>query len=1085
MKRIRYVWIGLLALCVLPGWSQSRQAKKIGDFIESTSYNEHKRGAGRRLQYTPDGDDFVCVNGKNRFTRALYGSWSPFRLETSDRPVFAAYDKKASKNIRFRLRCGTSVLDLDSLEFCEARYTAGRRTYLLKDPAWQEGQVHVSVLAFPDADGAVWKFETENMPSDAVLHCYISEIRAEKLNRNGDMGADPPGCFEAPEHPEQLKQYDLPLGKEAYLILEDLDLRIPALTEGRRLYDKSEKARVDLVSRVRFNTPDPYINTLGGTLVAAADGIWDGEVWLHGAVGWRMPLTGWRAAYTGDALGWHDRARTHFDAYAASQVTDIPNTIPHPAQDSALHLARSVKKWGTPQYSNGYICRNPHRNNQMHHYDMNLCYMDELLWHLNWTGDVDYARKMWPVITRHLAWEKLNYDPDNDGLYDAYACIWASDALYYNSGAVTHSSAYNYRANKWAAEIAAKIGEDPEPYRKEAEKILQAMNKRLWMADKGHWAEFQDFMGHKRLHESAAVWTIYHAIDSETADPFQAYQATRYVDTSIPHIPVKGEGLPDEGYETVATTDWLPYSWSINNVAFAEVMHTALAYFQAGRADSGFKLLKSSVLDGMYLGDSPGNWGQVSFYDAARGECYRDFGDPIGVASRLLIQGLFGVLPDALNGKVVIRPGFPMDWDKASLETPDVAYSFERNGDRDIYKVSGHFVKPLEIDLQLNVRKDKIGSLKVNGEETGWSPVPSANGYPVISVKVPAGIPDAEIVIEWVGNELVRLAGEEKVVEAGSSLVLGVPSGVAVSEVYDPQHVFGSHDADANRFSATVNSVYGHHTAFLKTRQGDMEWWQPVNLLVPERKEIKPDFADIDVEACRMVDMDRYLNDSVTSIFKEQYFSPRSPYTTLQLPVQGIGEWCHPLISAMIDDSGLRSLIEDNQFVTALGIPFRLMKEGNNIAFTSLWDNYPERISVPLSGKASHAYLLLAGSTNHMQCRIANGVVRVDYTDGSSDSLILTNPDNWCPIEQDFYVDGAAFTVPEPRPYRLHLKSGKVSRDLGKELGITGVYGREIDGGAGVLLDLPLAAGKELKSLTLETLANDVVIGLMGVTLQE
>lgn len=167
-----------------------------------------------------------------------------------------------------------------------------------------------------------------------------------------------------------------------------------------------------------------------------------------------------------------------------------------------------------------------------------------------------------------------------------------------------------------------------------------------------------------------------------------------------------------------------------------------------------------------------------------------------------------------------------------------------------------------------------------------------------------------------------------------------------------------------------------------------------------------------------------------------------------------------------------------------MGIPFRLMKEGNNIAFTSLWDNYPDRISIPLSGKASHAYLLLAGSTNHMQCRIANGIVTVEYADGTSDRLTLTNPDNWCPIEQDFYVDGAAFTVPDPRPYRLHLKSGKVSRDLGKELGITGVYGREIDGGAGVLLDMPLSSGKDLKSLTLETLANDVVIGLMGVTLQ-
>lgn len=184
------------------------------------------------------------------------------------------------------------------------------------------------------------------------------------------------------------------------------------------------------------------------------------------------------------------------------------------------------------------------------------------------------------------------------------------------------------------------------------------MNERLWLPGKGHWAEYQDFMGHKRVHESAAVWTIYHAIDSETANPFQAYQATRYIDTAIPHIPVTAHGLKENGYATIATTNWLPYSWSVNNIAFAEVMHTALSYFQAGRAEAGYKLLKSSVLDGMYLGDSPGNFGQISFYDAARGECYRDFGDPIGVASRVLIQGLFGILPDALNQQIILGRAF-------------------------------------------------------------------------------------------------------------------------------------------------------------------------------------------------------------------------------------------------------------------------------------------------------------------------------------------------------------------------------------------------------------------------------------------
>lgn len=226
------------------------------------------------------------------------------------------------------------------------------------------------------------------------------------------------------------------------------------------------------------------------------------------------------------------------------------------------------------------------------------------------------------------------------------------------------------------------------------------------------------------------------------------------------------------------------------------------------------------------------------------------------------------------------------------------------------------------------------------------------------------------------------------------------------------------------------------------------------------------------------------FNASVTDIYRVEYLSPRSPYTTLQLPKQGIGEWCHPKLWADINDSGTRSLVRDGLLSTSLGVTFRTPAQGRNIAFTSLWDNYPDSLRLPLSGRASRAYLLLAGSTNHMQCHIANGVVRVHYTDGTSDSLELVNPDNWCPIEQDFFVDGAAFRLSSPRPYRLHFQSGRVSDDLGKELGITGVYGRSIEGGAGILLDMPLDPRKELSHLTLETLSNDVVIGLMGVTLQ-
>lgn len=941
---------------------------------------------------------------------------------------------------------------------------------------------------------------------------------------------------------------------------------LAAYSELRTCFEQAEAQRSRIAQTVQIHTPDPCFNTLGGALSIAADGVWEPDSWLHGAVGWRMRLTGWRAAYTGDALGWHDRARRHFDGYAASQVTDVEPAIPHPAQDTALNLARALKKWGTPMYSNGYICRNPNQTGVMHHYDMNLCYIDELLWHFSWTGDTGYVRKMWPVLERHLAWEKRNFDPDGDGLYDAYCCIWASDALQYNSGGVTHSSAYCYRANRMAAEIARKIGKDPKPYADEAEKIRKAVDGNLWMGKLGRWAEYKDFMGHKRLHPDAAVWTVYHAIDAGLGDPFQAYQATRYVDTEIPHIPVRARGLKDEGYAVVSTTSWMPYSWSVNNVAFAEINSTALAYWQSGRYEEAFHLFKSSILDGMYLSASPGNFGQISFYDAARGECYRDFGDPVGVAARVIVQGLFGVYPDALNRRWVIRPGFPDSWDSASITTPDVSFAFKRTatpagGLLETYTVAK---LPHSLDLLLKARTDRITLLTVNGKKATWTLEKNAAGYPL--VKIHAERDSAYCVqVEWGGRPL----GKPHCAAAaalGEKWQLTAAAGSKLLQLYDPQAAFASVRQSKNLATGVAQGEKGCRTLFVLIEQGQMRWWQPVHVEVTDRYEV----ADFDAEARNLsfvirnntaralsgtlllnpglaraftasvaapaggqsavvnvpsgkamtganrvtllddkgnrvytavlacwnipqaaavryepVALDGLMNASVSRIFKNEYLTPRSPYTTLQIPTQGIGEWCHPLMTASIDDAGLRAAAKNGLLQTSLGIPFRTADApaAHNVVFTSLWDIYPSKIEVPLGGRATHAYLLMAGSTNHMQYHVVNAVVAVEYADGSRETLELVNPETWTPIEQDFYVDGYAFRLKAPRPYRVHLKSGMVSRNLEKDLKIEGVYGRAIDGGAAIILDLPLDGSRTLKSLHLETVANDVVAGLMAVTL--
>jgi len=954
----------------------------------------------RTLQYVPRDDGFYCIDGHHRYTRALYGGWSGYRLETSDRPLFALFqDSKNCRNVAFTLTFRGKTVALDSTDHCEAIYKAGRRQYVLSDQRWGHGaRLLVTAVCLNDRDAALWEFSAQGFDQSPTLRATLCNIKARRLLRNGDYGVDAPDAFEADGEPQEERQWLLPADTPCYAMAEGLHL--VECSDGATLMATCLQQNDRTARRIRFNTPDPYINALDDALLFAADGAWDGKTWLHGAIGWRTQLNGWRGGYLADVLGYNDRARSHFSAYAASQVTDVPPTIAHPTQDPTQGLSRALKQWGTQMYSNGYICRKPNNPHQMHHYDMNLNYVDELLWHFEYDADTAYMREMWPVMERHLAWEKRNFDPDGDHLYDAYCCIWASDALYYSGGAVTHSSAYNYRANRLAAKMARRLGLDGRPYEEEANAILKAMNERLW-APGQHWAEYQDLMGLKRVHTDAALWSIYTPVDCGVGTAKQMYQNTLFVDSVTPHfhidytIPAKYAAYPKAGDDlyVVSTTRWMPYSWSINNVASAEIMNTALAFYTAGRPDAAFRLLKGNIMDQMYLSDCPANFGQVSFYDAARGECYRDFSDNTGTSARALLQGLFGIVPHALDGKCLLRPSFPEDWEEAAIETPYLSYAFRREGGTDVYTVSQRFAQPLKITL----RQTLGGGRFVDHEGT------------------------ADSVQTF---RFATIAREKEHVNIGAG-----------------------------------------RTVPFTTKELGLE--------VPEQRAAHH----------RSVDLSRHFNANVSDIFRDEYRSPRPPYTTLQIPIQGIGQWCHPEIRPEINDSVFRSKIRHGRFHVA-GTPFRTPAKGHNVAFTSLWDNHPSRLDIPLSGKVNAACLLLAGSTNHMQSHIDNAIVVVRYADESTDTLHLIPPYNWCPIEQDYYDDGAAFSTLSLKPYRVCLGTGNVSRTLADDLGITRAYDRALPGGAAQLLRMPLDSTKPLRAISVIPLANDVIVGLMGLTLE-
>lgn len=1184
----------------------------------------------RTLRYHPDGEDFVIENGTEFFNRPLYCLNSAFRVDGGDKPQFSFYCPGRGGNLRLGIRTAAGAKWLDEAGNIVARYRPGSLLYEIRDDALNNGVLKISVLPLADAKGIILRAVLTNASEQVEFVWAFGGANGQRGSRGGDIGCErepvseyfqlrpdecrgnifsvqsnmfvlhgknniaisgrtPPDSTlsiadatnwtslpalmantnDASQFPVLLGQTELKPGKDIFLELGDASEDGATVDskqhDAARLFADAEEHRRAIADRVTVETPDPFINCAMAAVNVAGDAIWDEEqgVYMHGAVAWRTKLLGWRGPYVADVLGRHDRAQRYLSYWAGRQNTNpVPAEMPGP--DPNANLARNEPAL----HSNGDLSNS--------HYDMNLVYIDTLMRHLLWTGDLDFARQEWPVIERHLAWERRLFrrsvSSDNLPLYEAYAAIWASDNMGYNGGGTAYTSAYNEFHNKMAARIAELIGKNAAPYHREAASIEWAMKENLWLDGCGWLAESKDSLGLRLVHPNAGLWSFYHTVDSEAVNPFEAWQMSRFVDTQIPHIPLRGQGIPSGGYYTLSTTSWMPYLWSLNNVVMAESAHTSLAYWQTGRPDEAFRLFKGCVLDSMYAGLCPGNLGMTTAFDVARREAQRDFGDGAGTVSRALVEGLFGVHPDALAGELRLQPGFPSDWNHASIHHPDFDFGFQRKSDganvNDEYVVAARFAKPMAIQLQVPAVRCEIDKITVNGQAARWRIVDESVGQPRIEIDC-AAAPRQEISIEWKGAELpqLKLRGQPlqersaPVVAKGAKLEFDAGT-ATVRSVLDTQQVLTNPEMATHSLRGTISGTLGQRTFFVKLQQGNLAWWSPVSLevrpaleviadgpqdqtglrfhvrntttriidgtatlyigderlrqrvsvpamgeseelvipgakLLPGKQTIAVDWgggirAEGDVTDWKLpaagplepVRLETFFNDRVTQIFSNKYVAPRSSFCSLAMPAQGLGGWSDYRASFVVDDSGLRvaAAKAGGRFTLPEGVPFITPFDpgGKNIIFTSQWNNYPKDVTVPLNGKARHVYLLMAGSSGPMQSRLDNGEVEIAYKDGSTERLALNNPVNWWPIDQDCFIDDFSFRRPEPIPPRVDLKTGKV-RVLDAEA-FKGLGG-PVPGGAASVLDLPLNPKKQLKSLTVRALANEVVIGLMAATL--
>jgi len=1134
----------------------------------------------RPLRYRAEGQDFVITNGPGRFNRALYGSDPDFRVLAGEVPELALALPERGGQLRLGVSTTSGSKWLAGAERVTARYRAGSMVYEVRDRLLGNAVLTVIVLPLTDANGVIVRAElSEGAPVDLVWSFGGASGATVPLTPGapgegwafapadfsggsfalegaGFRYAAPAGAFDgtgpvngtlevrdasrsdslptllaspaSADTPVLVGRAPVSPGAPAHVVIQQsgqAGTRNAAFLALNNLYRAAESARQAIVNQAAVSTPDDYTNAAVAALVVAADALWQQSSMVDSAGGERTPLPGWRGPLALDVFGWFDRSAQHLRYWAGQQLTEATAV----AGDS-------------PLLSSGAL--------PIADRDMNLSFAEALMRHLRWTNDRELARSLWPFLRRHFDWEKRLFD--REGLYEGYRQFAAAEGLAYGGGGSAAASAANYFQRRLAVQVATLIGEDPQADRTEQIWIADAIEHELWQPELGWYAEYKDTVGEGRVHGTPALWSVTRMIDSEFPTAEQAQQALAFATTTLARIPVVGDGVPEGDWYTLPTSNWLGGEGRLNNVLPGEAAQAALALWQSGRADEAWKLWKGTVIDAMFRGAIPGNVPAASPLDPWRGSNPgRDDGDTIGALARSVIEGLFGIRPDAMAGQLQIRPGYPIEWEQASIKTPYLDFSFRREGQTDRYTITTSFGQPLRPTLSVRPRGDRVLSVEVNGATVNWTGLSDAVGDPRIQVPLEPGVRQ-DIVIRWVGRAPAPPAASSVVLLGRGVQVSFAPARVVA--VSDPQGVLRNVEPTDTAVGGTVSGQPGHRLLFVQLTQGDLTWWQPVALevrsglelvplanqdagrirfrirnhtnltwnrmtvvtigsqrstlvvqvpaqgdsteialatpsVLPGSSEVRVDLGELGVAEARLtnwqqragaqtdwrtVDLGSSFNDSVENLFRQASADPGLPAASLRAPFltspTAAGE-------SLPDSSGLRQAAgASGQIQLPQGIPFLIPTAAGapNVVLTSRWSNHPDEVNISVNGRASRAYLLLVAATNPMQSRTDNAEIVVTYRDGSSQRLALVNPDNLWPVDQDFYTDDWAFRLPAAAPLRVELGTGRVYVPSG--------FARPV-GGAASVIDLPLDPTKTLWSVSLRTLANDVVVGLMGLTL--
>lgn len=795
------------------------------------------------------------------------------------------------------------------------------------------------------------------------------------------------------------------------------------------------------------HTPDAYLDTQMAAISCEIDGAWYSPYTVHSNQAWNAPYLGWCNRFGNAIGGWIDRVITEVEYYCGfiHKTDDLRSTESEPE----VRFTEPGKN--SRFYGIGHVDKHQYM------YNMQTQFFDQAIFAWRMTNDPKLTALLRDALEYHTLWQDECFDSDNDGLYESVINTWPTDSVWYNGGGSCEETCYAYRAHQAALELAEAAGDTTavNRHRQRLALILKGFKEKLWLKDAGYPAMYVEDGGHGRAHRSAWLYNSFMPVDMDMVDMFDAATCLDF-----PRWMLENVEEPTGG-KMLWLSNWVPAIWSVREKSAGENFQQAYACFKAGFAKEGYDLLTGSL--------RLGGFGRP--YCEAIAKSHKPSGissEAASLLARAVVNGLHGFRPDYPNGRVIIAPQYPTEWEAAAIATSHFNCNYTKNPGSRTVTYTFTLAQPAEtVELRFPLCGAAVST--VTGADT--SSVQPGIGCRYLTITL-HNTACGEVSFTFTG-EAIEAEPLDIACAPGDTLT---PAFTDVTEVYDPQGVLAGYTLENGRAVLRLRTdMEGAHMVFLCRGCGEDTLWQSLRLDISITEEHRAYLARTKPEVtgchCEPLPLPQ-LTDDVRTIFQQDYYTPRD-HLHLSLGADGYSPWTFahwgiPTPEIGFDKAGATVTDREN-------IPFRLGSENNNIAFTSLYPNWPTAVTVPVEKEARAVKLLVCGSTNPMQIDIANAAIRFRYTDGSEEQLELVNPDNFwslCPYDgrpsekdqgttNDYSYEASAFCLPETPPDLIEL--GSKCR--------------------AVSLAWQLAAGKTLSAITLETLSQEVVIGLMAVTL--